>query len=539
MFTSNISGKLHFNIFYKQFVDSRGYVDPVDLPDAVQKSQPDKGGGLFSLEEWGLPFFNTDYLKWMADFDYKKLAKVLLWSFEWGISPEDLGKIIDEAYAEQWLKPQGNDWYSKDVTPIKHVWEWLYSLHLGYGPTMAFKNVALEFLPRFLDAIITKLSQRGTKIKTRHVLGASSGDTINAAHHGVKWTQHIKSIFMLPERDPNTGKWPSQVQALQATHGLMNNPNALTLLVDVPFDPAQDIIKALNDDNFRLFKEEYGITSFNSINIARILAQTVYYFRAYTELLKQWVITAGQEVVFSVPSGNFWDALAGMYAKYMGLPIKMIHIATNQNDVLDEFFHTGIYRPRDEKNVRISNAPSQDIAKSSNLERAIFLACGGDQKKMNQWYNIDLKEKGYFEVDAETFKNLKSIFSSSKSTDTERLSTIQGMLDQYWHPIETHTATAATPWLDGTFEEHKKAGTPVIMLETSHLAQFRSELSKEWIILPEDGEFEETINAMRRAQPEQGVHFLRLDLKDKTPTQRIALVQQAVEMAAQDIFPNR
>jgi threonine synthase len=120
-----------------------------------------------------------------------------------------------------------------------------------------------------------------------------------------------------------------------------------------------------------------------------------------------------------------------MYAKFMGLPIEMIHVATNENDVLDEFIKTGKYTPRDEKRVIVSNAPSQDIAKSSNLERAIFLACGGDQKKMNQWYNVDIKEKGYFEVDPETLKNLQSIFSSSKSNDQERLSTIQGILNQY------------------------------------------------------------------------------------------------------------
>ncbi|GAB0174226.1 MAG: threonine synthase [Candidatus Altimarinota bacterium] len=528
----------HARVLRFQLVDSRGFVEKEDLPQAVYKSQPQSGGGLYTMSEGDFPKFNTEYLAGMANLDYRALAKVILSSFDWGISRDELAAIIDEAYGEQWSKPSGNDWYSKDTTPVKHIGEGLYSLHLGYGPTMAFKNVALEFLPRFLDAIIEKLTRRGTKAKVHHVLGASSGDTINAAHFGVKGTENIKSIFMLPERDARTGKGPSEVQALQATHGLMNNPNALTLLVDVPFDPAQDVIKALNGEGFSSFKQEYGITSFNSINIARILAQTVYYFRAYTELIKQGVITSGEEVVFSVPSGNFGDALAGMYAKYMGLPIK-IHVATNENDVLDEFIKTGRYAPREEQKVFISNAPSQDIAKSSNLERAIFLACGGDQAKINQWYNVDLKNKGYFEVDAETRRNIQSIFSSSKSTNEQRLGTIQEFLDLYGHPIETHTATAATPTIDGTLADHQRAGTPIVILETSHHAQFRRELSDSGIILPEDGEFQATIDAMRKAEPEEGVHYLRLNLKDLSPEARIEKVRRAVETAATDIFPKR
>ena len=166
----------------------------------------------------------------------------------------------------------------------------LFSLHLGYGPTLAFKNAALEFLPRILQAM--------TQNKVLTVLGASSGDTINAAHHGVKGTS-IRSIFMLP----NSG--PSEVQRLQATYGITNNPNAFTILADAPFDPLQDVVKRINSSEYADFKADHNITSFNSINIARILAQVVYYFRGYTQLIKLGKIRAGDFVNFSVPSGNF------------------------------------------------------------------------------------------------------------------------------------------------------------------------------------------------------------------------------------------
>jgi len=279
--------------------------------------------------------------------------------------------------------------------------------------------------------------------RTLHVLGASSGDTINAAHSGVKGT-NINSMFMLP----NTG--PSYVQALQAKNGISDNPNALTLLADKPFDPLQDIVKKINGPEYQDFKEEHGITSFNSINIARILAQVVYYFRAYGQLLKNGTIENGEEIVFSVPSGNFGDALAGYYAKKMGVPIKEIHVATNENNMLERFFNTGIYEPPKDADgqdrVDVTNAPSMDIAKSSNFERMLFDITGGDYKKVQQWYK-DLQETGSFQVDDETLGKIQEIFSSSSSTDAERLDTIREMSETYNHGIDPHTASGVHPFL--------------------------------------------------------------------------------------------
>lgn len=457
------------------------------LQNGIITSQPITWG-LWTPEYWFLSEQEVDikYLDLMAKFSYQDVAHAVLSRFGWGISDTKLREIIDEAYWDQW--------HNKDITPVKQLGENLFSLHLGYGPTFAFKNIALEFLPRLLQAI--------TNNRLANVLWASSGDTVNASHHGVMGT-NIFSTFLLPE------SWPSEVQILQALNGIVENPNAFTILAKAPFDPLQEAIKKINSAEFADFKAEHNITSFNSINIARILAQVVYYFRAYTQLIKLWKIRAGDPVNFSVPSGNFWDALAGLYAREMGLPIAKINVATNENDMLHRFFQTGIYEPpkRDEKDyVQVTNAPSQDIAKSSNFERTLFWATGWDYQRISKWFE-QLKTEGKFQVDDEILAKLREIFTSSTSTDAERLDVIKAMANDYKHGIDPHTATWVAPILRGDFGQ----GIPTIFLETSHVAQFGAELGEKWIIVPWMDEFDDTLNALRVKKPVEGEHFLRSD----------------------------
>lgn len=533
--------KFHSNkAHYYRFIDSRGIDKPVDLKTAVYTSQP-KSRGLYSPDD--LPKFSTEELGQMQNLDYRELAFTILGRFDWGISQEELKQIIDDAYNEaHWYKPQDADrWYTTDIAPVRHISENLYSLHLGYWPTLAFKNFGLEFLPRFLDAIIAKIWQQEGRTKVAHVLGASSGDTINAAHHGVKQTENLKSIFMLPARDFVTGKWPSKVQELQAKFAITDNPNAHTFFADTPFDPLQAIVKEINTAKHTDFKEEFGITSFNSINIARILAQTVYYFHAYKELVKKGVIINGDEVIFSVPSWNFGDALAGLYAKRMGIPIKFINVATNENDVLHSFVQTGRYEPKDEKKVIVTNSPSQDIANSSNLERALLLLTGNNTKKVNRWYE-ELKTQWYFQVDNETLTAIQKHFISSKSTDKERWNTMNNIQRYFQHGIDPHTATAAVPWQKDDpieFETAREKSMPVIILETSHSAQFRDEISAQWITMPGSREFDEIIMRMQQWKPEEWVHYTTLKLAHLTPEQRVEVIMKNVRHIAEDVFPKR
>ena len=539
MFTTK--SRFHSNkAYFHQFIDSRGIDPSVELQEAVYTSQP-VSRWLYSPSD--LPRFSTEELSVMKGMDYRELALTILSRFDWGISGEELRQIINEAYNEaNWNKPMDTEkWYTTDIAPVRYIWKNLFSLHLGYGPTFAFKNFGLEFLPRFLDLIIAKIWQKNGSKKVAHVLGASSGDTINAAHKGVEKTEHIKSIFMLPVRDPVTGKWPSIVQELQAKFAITNNRNAHTILADVPFDPLQAIIKEINTAKFSEFKEEFGITSFNSINIARILAQTVYYFHAYKELVKSGDILNGCEVIFSVPSGNFWDALAGLYAKWMWLPIKFIHVATNQNDVLHTFIQTGRYEPKDEKKVIVTNSPSQDIANSSNLERALLLLTDNDTNRVKKWYS-ELKSQWYFQVDDETLKKIQTHFRSSKSTDTERWNTMKNVQEYFQHDIDPHTATAVVTWERDGWENHpfhEYRLMPVIVLETSHSAQFRDEISAQWIVMPWSHEFDETIRKMQKHQPVEGIHYTSMKLAHLTPEERVDLVAKTVRHIAEEVFPNR
>lgn len=456
------------------------------LKNAIITSQP-ISWWLWAIKDF--PQVSSDELQTLAWTSYQELALNILWKYDFWISKDELNEVIKNAY---WL-----EWHNKDITPVKQMWDLpLYSLHLWYGPTFAFKNVALEFLPRLLSKL--------TEGKIVNVLWASSWDTINAAHSWVKWT-NIRSIFMLPSN------WPSEVQRLQAVNGIINNPNAITLLADKSFDPLQDIVKKVNSADFVDFKNKHNITSFNSINIARILAQIVYYFRAYTELLKNSQIKNWDEVIFSVPSWNFWDALAWYYAKKMWLPISKILIATNENDMLNKFFETWVYEPpkKDGKDfVQVTNSPSMDIAKSSNFERMIFDICEFNSTEV-KWFYDELARTWKYQVSPNILAKIKETFISSTSTDEERLNSIKHFAEIYNHWIDPHTAAWVVPVLKW---EHNLWSwkIPVIFLETSHVAQFWAELEKEWIIVPWTDEFDETLNAMRQANPREWVDFFNV-----------------------------
>lgn len=458
--------------------DSRS-AENLSLPQAIITSQP---------LSWGLwcptvfPQISLLEIEKLRGLRYDEVAKKVLGKWSFGIEQKALDEIIEEAY--------GSQWHHEDITPMKHITENLYSLHLWYGPTFAFKNIALEFLPRLLSRL--------TKGKIVHVLWASSGDTINAAHSGVKGT-NIRSIFMLPAIGP------SVVQRLQAVHGIAENPNAFTLLADAPFDPLQDIVKKINSSQYREFKEKYRITSFNSINIARILAQTVYYFRAYAKLLEQGVISLWEKISFSVPSGNFWDALAGYYALKMWLPIDRINIATNENDMLHIFFETGRYAPpkKDGKDsVTVTNAPSMDIAKSSNFERMLYDIIRCENEQIARWY-YDLSQCGEFQVDKDTLAKIRNIFTSSRSTDDERIEAIRRFSEEYQHGIDPHTASAVTAWL----RESSHAKMPLVFLETSHVAQFTKELESQGISVPWMHTFDDFLAKVEDAHIEEWVQY--------------------------------
>lgn len=437
-------------------VDSRTWT-LCSLQDAIETSQP-PSGWLFTPQSGELPKVWIESINTLTHMSYPESAFEILKLFPIWLSDEELKEVIEQAYGKQW--------YSEDITPVTPLWSDtnLFSLHLGMGPTFAFKNVALELVPR----IIAKLS----KGKSLTALGASSGDTINAAHFWVDGTS-IDSIFLLP------AEGPSEIQTLQALANKIEN--AVTILIEWDFDTAQAHIKTFNSPKYAEFKAKYNTISFNSIQILRIISQIVYYFRAYAQLVKNSTIQNGNPVDFSVPSGNFGDALAGFYAREMWLPIRKINIATNENDILHRFLETWIYEPKRKDDGSRADAiktmaPSQDITVSSNFERVLFWASGDNVEHIKTWME-NLKTTGKFEVDSQTLARLKDIFTSSRTSDREIGTTQIAVWKQHWKIIDPHTATWVFPYL------WKKADIPTIFLETAHPIQFPASkyLPDSWI----------------------------------------------------------
>ena len=430
------------SIISTRWIDWKKY----SFKEAVLNSQPlDKW--LFVFEYF--PSFSKTELEKLVFLSYQDLAKKVIWSLPTWIPEDELWKIIDWAYWKQWD--------NEDITPIFQIWENQYTLELYHWPTQAFKDVALQFLPRVL-------SYFREEWKIFRALWASSGDTISAAHFWVWDVEWLQSFFLLP------AKWPSRIQKLQATAHWFNN--ATTILIKWSFDDWQKVIKTiLTDPKYKKFKEDNNFITFNSINIARITAQIVYYFKAYLELVKLWAIKIWDEVNFSVPSWNFWDALAWVYAKNMWLPIAKINVATNENDVLHRFLETWIYMPWGQ--LKMTRAPSQDITVASNFERMLFETIR-DPHRVSQLMN-DLQKNWYFKVSDEELKELRKRLTSSRANDVEIDKAIIKIYNDCWKVIDPHSATWTHWWLLVFWENPK---IPTICLETAGDIKFEP---LEWI----------------------------------------------------------
>ncbi|MBN2087957.1 threonine synthase [Candidatus Peregrinibacteria bacterium] len=413
----------------------------VTLKEAIRTSQP-SDGGLFTFSEF--PELSDFEIAQMSDFSYQQLAKTLLGRFDFDLPEGKLDEVIDSAYGEQWE--------SNDITPVQNMGNNHYLLELFHGPTQAFKDVALQFLPRIL-------SEYRSEGEIMRALGASSGDTISASHYGVGGVDGLESIFLLPQDGP------SEFQQLQTTaHGFNN---VMTILTEGKFDDGQAVIKKiLSGSNYTDFKKENNFVSFNSINIARIMAQIVYYFKAYLDLVKQGVVETGDYVNFSVPSGNFGDALAGVYAKKMGLPINKINIATNENNVLERMINEGIYEPAGD--VITTRAPSQDIKVSSNWERMLFEIVGKDPERVAELMK-QLKEKGKYQLTSNERNKIKRLFTATTTSDAEIDNTIADVYDTRKFAIDTHTATG----VDGAVKAFgANPDIPTISLATADHIKF-------------------------------------------------------------------
>ncbi|HEU4352055.1 MAG TPA: threonine synthase [Burkholderiales bacterium] len=408
-----------------RYISTRGAAPPKRFTEILLEGlAPD--GGLYVPETWP----KADLAAWRG-LGYAELAFQVLSRFI-----DDLPEL--EALVRRAYSPRR--FGGEEVTPVKTLEPGLHLLALSNGPTLAFKDIALQLLGELFEWVLTKHNQ------SLNILGATSGDTGSAAEYAMRGKRGIR-VFMLSPHKRMTPFQAAQMYSLQ-------DANIHNLAVKGAFDDCQDVVKKVNAD--AAFKARHRIGAVNSINWARVAAQVVYYFKAYFALTR----SDREQVSFAVPSGNFGNIYAGYVARQMGLPIRRLVLATNENDVLDEFFRTGKYRVK--RKVIATTSPSMDISKASNFERYVFDVVGRDPTRVRElWQRLDAE--GEFDL----ARVPQSVFVSGKSTHADRLATIRMVFSKYGVMIDPHTADGVKVGL-----EHREPTVPLVCLETAAPAKF-------------------------------------------------------------------
>tara|TARA_B100001142_G_scaffold328912_1_gene390376 strand:+ start:492 stop:1916 length:1425 start_codon:yes stop_codon:yes gene_type:complete len=422
-----------------RYISTRGGSPKLNFSEVLLTGlAPD--GGLYLPEHY--PKFSNDELNDMRDMTYQDLAFNIFEKFIDDIPTNDLREIINKTYSAKVFSFARQEQAAEDITPTLELKNNLFLLSLSNGPTLAFKDIAMQFLGHIFEYVLDKQG------KTLNILGATSGDTGPAAEYAMKGKKGIK-VFMLSPHGTMSPFQAAQMYSLQ-------DKNIFNIAIEGVFDDCQDIVKAVSND--LEFKNEKKIGAVNSINWGRILAQIVYYFKGYFDVTNK----NSQKVDFTVPTGNFGNICAGHIARMMGLPINHLIVATNENDVLDEFFKTGAYAPRSSNDTLQTSSPSMDISKASNFERFIFDLLGQDSSKLSEhWKKIDSGKA--FKLSDEDFEKIKKYgFVSSSSKHSNRMDFIRSVYNDFGAIIDTHTADGIKAAMD-----HSIASNPMIVLETA------------------------------------------------------------------------
>jgi threonine synthase len=438
-----------------KYISTRGDSPALNFSDILLGGlAPD--GGLYMPKSY--PQISKTELKAMRGKNYRDLALAVLSLFMDDIPPDDLKALIDTTYTSEVFGFSCEGQSSDDITPVFTLEKDLHLLSLSNGPTLAFKDMAMQLLGNLFEYILTKRGQ------TTNILGATSGDTGSSAEYAMRGKKGIR-VFMLSPH----GKM-SRFQTAQMFS--LNDPNIFNIAVKGVFDDCQDIVKAVSND--AKFKKEYKIGAVNSINWGRVAAQVVYYFKGYFAVTKN----NGEQVDFAVPSGNFGNVCAGHVARMMGLPIRHLVVATNENDVLDEFFKTGVYRPRDSAHTFQTSSPSMDISKASNFERFVFDLVGHDAVKMRElWGSVD--KGGEFDLKNLMKKVADYGFVSGRSNHDDRMRTIRETYKKYGVAIDPHTADGLKVAM-----EHMTADVPMVVLETALPLKFEDAIKEALGVVP-------------------------------------------------------
>lgn len=421
-----------------RYVSTRGGMPPKKFSKILLGGlAPD--GGLVMPESY--PEIGPALLDELRGLSYQELAFEIISRFATDIPAADLRTIVERTYTPALF-------HTEEVTPLKTLEPGLHILGLSNGPTLAFKDIAMQLLGNLFEYTLARTGE------VLNILGATSGDTGPSAEYAMRGKRGIR-VFMLSPQGKMSHFQTAQMFSLQ-------DPNIFNIAIRGVFDDCQDIVKAVSNDYG--FKQRYRIGTVNSINWARIAAQVVYYFKGYFAATR----SSTEQVSFAVPSGNFGNICAGHVARMMGLPIRRLILATNENEVLDEFFRTGCYRPRATAETVHTSSPSMDISKASNFERFIFDLTGRDAGKVKElWRAVD--KGGAFDLAGLPLweKVADFGFVSGTSDHEARIATIRNIYEQYGLLVDPHTADGLKVGM-----EHREAGVPLICLETALPVKF-------------------------------------------------------------------
>jgi threonine synthase len=429
-----------------QYVSTRSPSAMGSFTDILLEGLAHDGGLAFPQ---AIPQWSAEAIQSLSQLTYPQLAARVVHAFADDLSLETLQSLAANAYTEQKFGHPA-------IAPLTVLQEAAHSrlalLELSNGPTMAFKDMAMQLLGQLFEY---QLKQKG---QTLNILGATSGDTGSSAEYAMRDKQSI-SVFMLSPEGRMSQFQKAQMYCLQ-------EPHIHNLTVKGSFDDCQDMVKAVSAD--LAFKSSMRIGTVNSINWARITAQVVYYFTGYFQAVNAFGLRYGDPVDFCVPSGNFGNVLSGHVARSMGLPIGQLVVATNENNVLDEFFRTGRYRPRKSAETFITSSPSMDISKASNFERYVFDLVGRDPQRLASLWS-ELASQGEFHLAGTSAWSgiAQTGLVSGASHHAARIETIRKLHDRFNRMVDPHTA-------DGLFvaQQFLRPPVPMVCLETALPVKF-------------------------------------------------------------------
>jgi threonine synthase len=421
-----------------EYISTRGGMPPQPFSAILLEGlAPD--GGLTVPATY--PKLRGPELAQLRPLGYRRLAFALLSMFADDIPPPELEALIDRTYTAATFG-------SNEITPLLTLEPGVFLLRASNGPTLAFKDIAMQLLGNLFEHALA----RGER--DLNIVGATSGDTGSSAEYAMRGKRGIR-VFMLSPKDRMSPFQTAQMYSL-------TDPNIFNIAIDGVFDDCQDIVKAIGAD--ATFKRDLRIGTVNSINWARVAAQIVYYFKAYFAATS----TDTELVSFAVPSGNFGNILAGHVARKMGLPIRQLILATNENNVLDEFIRTARYRVRRPDETLQTSSPSMDISKASNFERFVFDLVDRDPARVRElWAQVE--RDGGFDLSGTPLEARlrESGFVSGRSMHADRIATIQAVADNYRIVVDPHTADGIKVGL-----EERQKGIPLICIETALPAKF-------------------------------------------------------------------